>query len=168
MAPPASSRVRQGWGNRPPRVWYTIFQAPGQRRFLRSLPMPHPFVRVEPGPAGYLRVRLDRPARRNALNLGMVHALHAVFSTDPAAPILLDSTDPGVFCAGADLNVSDAERAELSDLLYQCYEVMITRPGPVIAVVSGPAVGGGAQLAGAADLRVAGPDASFRWTGPPG
>jgi enoyl-CoA hydratase/carnithine racemase len=130
--------------------------------------MPHPFVRVEPGPAGYLRVRLDRPDRRNALNLGMVHALHAVFSTDPAAPILLDSTDPGVFCAGADLNVSDAERAELSDLLYQCYEVMITRPGPVIAVVSGPAVGGGAQLAGAADLRVAGPDASFRWTGPPG
>lgn len=130
--------------------------------------MPHPFVRVEPGPAGYLRVRLDRPDRRNALNLGMVHALYAVFSTGPAAPILLDSTDPGVFCAGADLNVSDAERAELSDLLYQCYEVMITRPGPVIAVVSGPAVGGGAQLAGAADLRVAGPDASFRWTGPPG
>ena len=45
---------------------------------------------------------------------------------------------------------------------------MITRPSPIIAVVSGPAVGGGAQLAGAADLRVAGPDGRFRWTGPPG
>ncbi len=130
--------------------------------------MPHLFVRAEPGPAGYLRVRLNRPDRRNALNLAMVRALHAVFTADPAAPILLDSADRGVFCAGADLSVSDAERASLSDLLYQCYEAMITRPGPVIAVVSGPAVGGGAQLAGAADLRVAGPDARFRWTGPPG
>ncbi len=130
--------------------------------------MPHPSVRVEPGSAGYLRVRLDRPDRRNALDLGMVRALHTAFAAEPATPILLDSTDPAVFCAGADLNVSDAERAEISDLLYECYEVMITRPGPVIAVVSGPAVGGGAQLAGAADLRVAGPDGSFRWTGPPG
>jgi enoyl-CoA hydratase/carnithine racemase len=130
--------------------------------------MPHPSVRVEPGPASFRRVRLDRPDRRNALDLGMTRALHEAFAAEPAAPILLDSTDPGVFCAGADLTVSDAERAEISDLLYQCYEVMITRPGPVIAVISGPAVGGGAQLAGAADLRVAGPDASFRWTGPPG
>ncbi len=130
--------------------------------------MPDPFVRVAPGPVGYLRVRLDRPDRRNALNLAMVRALHDVFTAEPAAPILLDSTDPGVFCAGADLGVSDAERAEISELLYQCFEAMITRPGPVIAVVSGPAVGGGAQLAGAADLRVAGPDGRFRWTGPPG
>ncbi len=130
--------------------------------------MPHPSVRVEPGPSSYLRVRLDRPSRRNALDLGMVRALHEAFAAEPATPIMLDSTDPGVFCAGADLTVSDGERAEISDLLYQCYEVMITRPGPVIAVISGPAVGGGAQLAGAADLRVAGPDGSFRWTGPPG
>jgi len=130
--------------------------------------MPHPSVRVEPGPAGFRRVRLDRPDRRNALDLGMVRALHAAFAAEPATPLLLDSADPGVFCAGADLTVSDAERAEISDLLYQCYEVMVSRPGPVIAVITGPAVGGGAQLAGAADLRVAGPDASFRWTGPPG
>ena len=84
--------------------------------------MPHPSVRVEPGPASFRRVRLDRPDRRNALDLGMVHALHEAFAAEPATPILLDSADPGVFCAGADLTVSDAERADISDLLYECYE----------------------------------------------
>jgi len=33
---------------------------------------------------------------------------------------------------GNGLVISDAQRSEVSDLLYQCYEVMITRPGPVI------------------------------------
>jgi enoyl-CoA hydratase/carnithine racemase len=121
-----------------------------------------------PGPSGYLRVRLDRPERRNALDAGMTRALLDIVRADPAVPVLLESTNPAAFCAGADLTVPDRERAEVSDLLYQCYEAMVTRPGPVIAVVEGPAVGGGAQLAGAADLRIAGPRGRFRWAGPPG
>ncbi len=121
-----------------------------------------------PGRAGYLWVRLGRPDRRNALDAGMTQALLDIFRADPAVPVLLASTDPAAFCAGADLTVPDRERATVSDLLYQCYEVMVTRPGPVIAVVEGPAVGGGAQLAAAADLRIAGPRARFRWVGPPG
>ena len=151
-----------------------------------ELPMPHPSVLVEPGPIGparpgpigpglagpappgFLSVRLDRPERRNALDAGMTRALLDIFRADPAVPVLLGSTSPGAFCAGADLSVPDSERALVSDLLYECYEVMITRSGPVVAVVEGPAVGGGAQLAGAADLRIAGPRARFRWTGPPG
>lgn len=126
-----------------------------------------------PGPglgesAGWLRVRLARPERRNALDVGMTRALLDIVRADPAVPLLIESTDPAAFCAGADLSIPDRERAVVSDLLYQCYEEMVTRPGPVIAVVEGPAVGGGAQLAGAADLRIAGPGARFRWTGPPG
>ncbi len=98
----------------------------------------------------------------------MTRALLEAVRADPAVLVLIESTDPGAFCAGADLSVADSERAVVSDLLYECYEAMITRPGPVIAVVEGPAVGGGAQLAGAADLRIAGPGARFRWSGPPG
>jgi enoyl-CoA hydratase len=128
--------------------------------------MSHPHVTVERSQCGYLRVLLARPDRRNALDAGMVRVLLNAFIDDPAAPVLLGSTDPQIFCSGADLTLSTADRAAVSDLLYQCYEIMITRPGPVVAVIAGPAVGGGAQLAAAADLRVAGPHARLRWTGP--
>jgi enoyl-CoA hydratase/carnithine racemase len=125
-------------------------------------------LRVEHSPAGYRRLLLSRPERRNALDMALARALRDALRQDEAIPVVLGSTDPRVFCAGADLNVSDADRATVSDLLYECYEIMITRPGPVIAVVTGPAVGGGAQLAAAADLRIAGPAARLRWTGPAG
>jgi len=125
-------------------------------------------LRVEHSPVGYRRLLLARPERRNALDVGMARALRDALGQDRAAPVVLGSADPRVFCAGADLTIPDADRATVSDLLYECYEIMITRPGPVIAVVAGPAVGGGAQLAAAADLRIAGPAARLRWAGPAG
>jgi enoyl-CoA hydratase len=130
--------------------------------------MPHPNVVAERSSAGYLRLLLSRPDQRNALVPGMVTALTSAMQADSDAVVLLGSTDPRVFCAGADLSLPMADRAAVSDLLYECYEHMITRPGPVIAVVGGPAVGGGAQLAAAADLRIAGPGARLRWAGPAG
>jgi len=130
--------------------------------------MPHPNVVAKRSSAGYLRLLLSRPDRRNALLPGMVAALTEAMQADRDAVVLLGSTDPRVFCAGADLSMPMADRATVSDLLYECYEHMITRTGPVIAVVGGPAVGGGAQLAAAADLRIAGPGARLRFTGPAG
>jgi len=130
--------------------------------------MPHPHLRVERSPAGYRRLLLSRPQRHNALDVGLARALRDALAEDQVEPVVLGSTDPRMFCAGADLTVADAERAIVSGLLYECYEIMITRPGPVIAAVGGPAVGGGAQLAAAADVRIAGPAARLRWIGPPG
>jgi enoyl-CoA hydratase/carnithine racemase len=130
--------------------------------------MPHPHLVVEHSPAGYRWLRLARPDRRNALDVGLMCAVRDALGGEPEAPVLLGSTDPRVFCAGADLTITHAERATISDLIYDCCETMITRPGPVIAVITGAAVGGGAQLAAAADLRIAGPAARLRWIGPPG
>lgn len=130
--------------------------------------MPHPHLVEETSPAGYRRVRLSRPERRNALDVSLLRALTDALAAEPEVPVVLGSADPRVFCAGADLTISDAERASVSDLIYDCCETILTRPGPVIAVLTGPAVGGGAQLAAASDLRIAGPAARLRWTGPPG
>ena len=130
--------------------------------------MPHPHLAVEASPAGYRWLRLARPERRNALDVSLLRAVTEALAAEPEDPVLLASTDPRVFCAGADLTISDAERAAVSDLVYDCCETIVTRPGPVIAVLTGPAVGGGVQIAAASDLRIASPAARLRWTGPPG
>ena len=130
--------------------------------------MTHPHLSVETSQAGYRRMRLSRPERRNALDVSLLRAVTDALAAEPGVPVVLASADPRVFCAGADLTITDAERAAVSDLVYDCCETIVTRPGPVIAVLTGPAVGGGAQLAAASDLRIAGPGARLRWAGPPG
>jgi len=130
--------------------------------------MTRPQLRAERSPHGFRRLLLACPERHNPINADLARALRDAFAEDRGDLVVLGSTGDRVFCAGADLTIGEAERAEVSGLLYETLEVMITRPGPVIAAVGGPAVAGGAQLATAADLRIAGPAARFRWIGPPG
>jgi enoyl-CoA hydratase/carnithine racemase len=125
-------------------------------------------LRPERSPHGFRRLLLACPQRHNALNADLARALRDALAVDPAEVVVLGSTGGRAFCSGADLDIGEAERAEVSALVYETLEIMITRPGPVIAAVSGPAGAGGAQLAAAADLRIAGPAARFRWVGPPG
>lgn len=115
---------------------------------------------------GALRVRFDNPERRNALGIDTVGALRSALESEPATTLVLGSTDAGIFSAGADVKVAPEVRRRISDELYNCYRLMVTRPGPVIAVVEGAAVGGGAQLTTAADLRVGGRQARWQWVGP--
>ena len=128
----------------------------------------HPYLMSEHSPAGYRWLRLARPERRNALDVDLMVAVRDAIAAEPETLVLLGSADPQVFCAGADLTISDSERSIVSDLIYDCCETMITRPGQVISLITGAAVGGGAQLAAASDLRIAGPGARLRWIGPPG
>ena len=115
---------------------------------------------------GVLRVRLNRPERRNALDRPTLGALLEVFAAPDEPVVVLGSTSRAAFCAGADLGLEDGERAAVSDLLYELYERMTSAGAIVVAALDGPAVGGGAQIAIAADLRVASPGARIRVAGP--
>lgn len=124
-------------------------------------------LRVDRADDGVVEVSLDRPSKRNALNREVVEALGDAFASEGARAFVFGSSERGsVFSAGADLTLANVERAEVSDLLYGLYEQMLTTDAPIIAVVEGAAVGGGAQLALASDLRIGGAGAMFRFVGP--
>lgn len=108
---------------------------------------------------------LDRPGRRNAVDAKMVDALHDAFGDVPGRTVVLGSTDATCFCAGADITVSDEERRYVSDRLHELYGRMLALEEPIVAALSGPAVGGGAQLAIASDVRVAAPSTRLRFAG---
>jgi enoyl-CoA hydratase/carnithine racemase len=123
-------------------------------------------LRIDRSLPDVLVLRLDRPAQRNAINRDMVEALLAAFTTVSERAVVLGSTDPSAFCAGADLTLADAERAAVSDLLYEVYARMIGLDAPIVVAVGGHAVGGGAQLALAGDLRIGTPATRIRFPGP--
>jgi len=119
-------------------------------------------------------VELCRPERRNALDPQAVAELHRAVTGDGAGPILLTAEGPA-FCAGGDLRVLQeaAESGGLAEVLTtnavafaDLIEAVVACPRPVVAVLDGPAVGGGASLALACDLRVATPRARlvFNWS----
>jgi enoyl-CoA hydratase/carnithine racemase len=123
-------------------------------------------VRVSAPKPGITMIELDRPDRGNAINRSMSTGLAAAFRSVDSPVIVIGSTRAGTFCTGADVSVDNDERRAVSDELYAVYEVMIESPATIIAAVAGPAVGGGAQLAIAADVRIVSANAYFRFLGP--
>jgi enoyl-CoA hydratase len=121
---------------------------------------------VERRDHGVVALWLNRQDKRNALDMRLVTSLSEAFQDGAARAFVLGSSEPGAFSGGADLKLEDSERAEVSDLLYELYGTMLSSARPIVAAVEGPAVGGGAQLALASDIRIGGPGASLRFVGP--
>ena len=111
---------------------------------------------------GLLLLTLNRPDRRNAVDLATVHELiEAIDAVDLSRTKALVLTGAGgTFCAGADLTgvESDANfRHDVTRMLVGLSSLPIV----TIAAVDGPALGAGTQLAIACDLRVATERARF-------
>lgn len=114
---------------------------------------------------GILDVRLNRPAVMNAVDRNVVTRLLEVIGSRGQRVIVIGSTDARSFCSGVDTNMSDGERAEVSDLLYELYDRILRSSALVIVVLRGHVVGAGVQLSLAADIRVGAADVMFRFVG---
>ncbi|WEK62448.1 MAG: enoyl-CoA hydratase/isomerase family protein [Candidatus Microbacterium colombiense] len=113
-------------------------------------------VRLEEG-ADRVVATLDRPEVRNAIDQAMVDELHALCDRLEAAPRILILTGAGgVFASGADIGqLRDRTAADARKSINATVFDRIRRlPMPVIAAVDGYALGGGAELAYAADIRI--------------
>ncbi len=121
--------------------------------------------------AGVLTLTLDRPDKRNALDAPLIDALHAALERadlDAAVRVVVLRGAGKDFCAGADLEellasalrpMEDNERSALR--LGRLFVRLRQLPKPVVAVVQGRALAGGAGLATACDLVLAAESAKF-------
>lgn len=111
-------------------------------------------------------IGLSRPDKRNALDMSTSRALRqALEDAETAGPavLVLHSTTPGMFVSGTDIADLARRRTDeaLSPVNVRLFERLASFRWPTIAVIDGPAFGGGCELALACDLRVGTPAACF-------
>lgn len=104
---------------------------------------------------------LNRPDRRNALNVELCAILGETIQAKTArgARAIVITGEGSSFCSGADLDAVYGEA--FLTALYGLFGKILGAPMPVIAAINGPAIGAGAQLALACDLRVGDERARF-------
>ncbi|KAK3224977.1 hypothetical protein Dsin_004839 [Dipteronia sinensis] len=123
--------------------------------------------RLSESDSGIVEVNLNRPGARNSIGKDFLRGLKdsfEVISKDSTANVvLITSSVPKVFCAGADLKerrmMSVSEIHFFVNSLRSTFSFLETLGIPTIAVIEGAALGGGLEMALACDLRICGEDA---------
>jgi cyclohexa-1,5-dienecarbonyl-CoA hydratase len=114
--------------------------------------------------SGVARMTLNHPDH-NLLNESMLRELADSIAfagdRDDVKLIVLDSACK-VFCGGIDIGEYTSERVfQMLDAFHSVFAGILETSKPVLCVVNGPAIGGGAELAAFGDMVVATPKARF-------
>ncbi|MHB8190714.1 MAG: enoyl-CoA hydratase/isomerase family protein [Ferrimicrobium sp.] len=122
------------------------------------------FVKVTVTDEGIAVVTIDRP-KANALSRALLVELGIVaeaLAIDPPKAVVITGSQR-IFAAGAEISeFGDVETGRAMGLLFhRTLDTVASIPRPVIAAIEGYALGGGCELALAADFRVAGDSARF-------
>ena len=120
---------------------------------------------------GVASLRLSRPEARNAIDTRMLVEMleHlAVARADDAVRVLaISSSDHMGLSAGADVKeqLDDEGKVRRMQLFADLYDGVVDFPKPTVACCHGDVVGGGAEIAVACDMRVAGSNLRMRFPG---
>ena len=115
-----------------------------------------------------LRVKIDKPERRNAFDAELIRELTEAFADVGDARVVVLTGEGESFCAGADIDwqrsaidLSYDENVEDALRLYRMLAAVDGCPAPVVAWIQGYCLGGGCGLAACADIAVAADNAVF-------
>jgi enoyl-CoA hydratase len=120
---------------------------------------------------GVALLRLERPDARNAINTAMLEELlgHMRAAREDAAVrvLVISSSDHMGLSAGADIRerLDQEGKVRRMKLFADLYEAIVAFPKPTVAACHGDVIGGGAEIAIACDLRVAGSNLRMRFPG---
>ena len=138
----------------------------GLPRALPELPGRVRLVLEDPVP----RLVIDNPTARNALTVGMMidlaRAVDALGHSEVAGLVIM--AEGKAFCAGGHLDqvmaaiAGPAEARVMCDAMTAVLDGLLALPILTVAAIDGLAIGGGAELATAADFRIFGPAGRFR------
>jgi enoyl-CoA hydratase/carnithine racemase len=115
-----------------------------------------------------LRITLNRPEKRNALNLELCTQLVEAFdnadNNKDVGAIVLNANGPA-FCAGMDLKETiDVDQIQLAGIHERLFTTIHRIRTPIIAAVHGAALAGGTGLVANAHIAIAKDDARFGLT----
>jgi len=108
---------------------------------------------------------INRPEKRNALNPDALFSIGEIVSNlkkdSNIRVIVIRGAGEKIFSSGADLSGGSGDMEKMIKGMEHCLDNLISYPSPIIAMVSGPAIGMGLDISVISDFRIVSETARF-------